>query len=977
MAFPPLVSSTPPPLDSFRESDDDEFGDYATGGIDGSSTTTDSPRENLTPIQTPIPSTTTSPQIINSTTHHSPSVDILSVPNGLHKSCINDDIMIVEKIDDTVSSIKLDLKIYSDGTTNSNSDLILSRDTELQESTDEQNNESNRIDRKETNQANLDKTSAINGDGGDVVSSDINSLAGTFKITDDQNYSLDKLEINEDHEPLSLILDDPTTVEILHPDLDDDFYNYNHFDKSLEHDSSQISDNKLKVTSNHQVNDVKSTSDESTNVKKYETNICLRENENKIVKFNENNEKHVDNLFDKVSSDFSDLLIAHGSHVNGVNNFTISGIETEIDVLKTESIRYNEDKTKSSNNLVNFNFDFDKTVIVNDTHVNEVTEDNSDTNIPSMGDEFGDFSDFNNIIINPADNQNINSSEQMKLADEFNKSTIEQVDKISGSTFSSFIDYQCTENNDKSKIDVLETRDFFATIDLSNRETIINSEQNSLPIIIPSQESTDDNSTFPMSSNSDDDTTENSTKNIKEINYFNADIKNLSTSELKNQKENDDFGDFADFSTEPIADSQSWACSEEFPRLPDPNEIIDDDDEFGDFNGFSSISTHPTISNINLRESISRIENKNAANKIEDIITNMFAVVTELPDINLEPLINDTDFIWTSLKQIEETNALTYQWNNSVSNNILLRSLGIDSRNILFGPRWNPNIPRFAANLGFAPLEPMKASLETQQAVSSSSKPSHTTTNDEVPAAQFDWNSSGLINPLDSNGGLSALLSLDLLYPFDPLLTPHYSGHSESYHHHAACNRSSIYFNTENSQVSDQNNHHKQSSESMESNSSKPQKQYQLTKIIEPLPGPSTVEWKTKSDNLASTVKISNNQKLPKNLQQMPITTKSVGISNATKSDASGFESTLNRSDSNKFNQHRNSSLLKRDHAVDLDYKVMDIHGRPMAVKQETVKVLKQLPDLSFLNARTLMFNPEQKQIVQDLGAMINRKMPG
>lgn len=35
MAFPPLVSSTPPPLDSFGDSEEDEFGDFAAGGIDG------------------------------------------------------------------------------------------------------------------------------------------------------------------------------------------------------------------------------------------------------------------------------------------------------------------------------------------------------------------------------------------------------------------------------------------------------------------------------------------------------------------------------------------------------------------------------------------------------------------------------------------------------------------------------------------------------------------------------------------------------------------------------------------------------------------------------------------------------------------------------------------------------------------------------------------------------------------------------
>lgn len=42
-------------------------------------------------------------------------------------------------------------------------------------------------------------------------------------------------------------------------------------------------------------------------------------------------------------------------------------------------------------------------------------------------------------------------------------------------------------------------------------------------------------------------------------------------------------------------------------------------------------------------------------------------------------------------------------------------------------------------------------------------------------------------------GGLSALLPLDLLCPFDPLLTPHCSTHSESYHQ-SACSTNSVYY---------------------------------------------------------------------------------------------------------------------------------------------------------------------------------------
>lgn len=56
-------------------------------------------------------------------------------------------------------------------------------------------------------------------------------------------------------------------------------------------------------------------------------------------------------------------------------------------------------------------------------------------------------------------------------------------------------------------------------------------------------------------------------------------------------------------------------------------------------------------------------------------------------------------------------------------------------------------MPRFAANLGFTPLEPMKTDLPSvhhQQPTVSQPEPAP-----EVPAAKFDWTSSGLVNPLD------------------------------------------------------------------------------------------------------------------------------------------------------------------------------------------------------------------------------------
>lgn len=70
-------------------------------------------------------------------------------------------------------------------------------------------------------------------------------------------------------------------------------------------------------------------------------------------------------------------------------------------------------------------------------------------------------------------------------------------------------------------------------------------------------------------------------------------------------------------------------------------------------------------------------------------------------------------------------------------------------------------MPRFASNLSFSPLEPLKPStaaptsyrvpLSTTNSIASSglSTSALSTGPVDVPAAQFDWNGSGLVNPLD------------------------------------------------------------------------------------------------------------------------------------------------------------------------------------------------------------------------------------
>lgn len=140
----------------------------------------------------------------------------------------------------------------------------------------------------------------------------------------------------------------------------------------------------------------------------------------------------------------------------------------------------------------------------------------------------------------------------------------------------------------------------------------------------------------------------------------------------------------------------------------------------------------------------------------------------------------------------------------------------------------------------------------------------------------------------------------------------------------------------------------------------KQQKSSHTSKIIEPLPGPCTVEWKKKGEQDFGKQKSNPSHRA---LRNAPLANnKSFPVSNNT---------------SRVHEYHRKISVGKKENMQDAEHIVMDRYGRPMAVQAETVKVLNQLPDLSFLNARTLLFNREQKQIVPDLGAMINRKMPG
>lgn len=146
-----------------------------------------------------------------------------------------------------------------------------------------------------------------------------------------------------------------------------------------------------------------------------------------------------------------------------------------------------------------------------------------------------------------------------------------------------------------------------------------------------------------------------------------------------------DFTEFADFSS----------ASNDKPQEITPNDDFDDDfgeftstnveeirqepefDDFGDFSEFSKSESEN-------EQPITLVLNKeNAASNTAAILTEIFPEINENTTEFRENEVEKNDKIFNELKDVTETNALLYQWSKSSSQNLLLKALNIDTRNIV------------------------------------------------------------------------------------------------------------------------------------------------------------------------------------------------------------------------------------------------------------------------------------------------------
>ncbi|XP_064073895.1 uncharacterized protein LOC113399323 isoform X1 [Vanessa tameamea] len=179
-----------------------------------------------------------------------------------------------------------------------------------------------------------------------------------------------------------------------------------------------------------------------------------------------------------------------------------------------------------------------------------------------------------------------------------------------------------------------------------------------------------------------------------------------------NANESSEFGEFtANF------DENAKETISEISNFHKNSSTEECDDDFGDFDDFKSVNNvestedkeetlNSNVSMLTLHSPENELQIVDSINNIlNSIFTNEISEPENDLDTKLEQFLSET---WGHLIDIDIRQPYIINWNNSLGQKTLLKALCIDSRNILFGPKWNYNMPKYATNLSTAPLQPQK-----------------------------------------------------------------------------------------------------------------------------------------------------------------------------------------------------------------------------------------------------------------------------
>lgn len=311
----------------------------------GLSVSSDSPHKLVTPVQTPLTSQHTSPRV-----NGIPEIPENSQINVAPKPTITEDLLILEKINDTVNNIKF-------GTEVEKLDEIIGNDSKKNLGNVNNNNKEIIVERGVSNGVNLNSES--------------NSFEGN------------KREANnlEDIEPLSLDLEDPTAAPDTVQSLNDAIYDYEDSQNWISNSNASTDISKADcfkiqdsgVTSNN----VNSLNKDFNGENKEDSNL---DSEDTIVK-SKLEDKSVENLNVSIKEDDFSFEVDGLEFVNVKNSVFCSPIENELSINNSNKEFFLKDQMEHE--------------IVTDLQLSEIKDDHYSAPLPDISkcpnEEFSDF----------------------------------------------------------------------------------------------------------------------------------------------------------------------------------------------------------------------------------------------------------------------------------------------------------------------------------------------------------------------------------------------------------------------------------------------------------------------------------------------------------------------------------------------------------------------------------------------------------
>lgn len=626
----------------------------------GLSVSSESPHKLITPIQTPITSQNVSPRING--INESLVLDNCSKINQALKCGTIDDLLIVEKAEDNVSHIRLTDRMDDSSVLENNFENASITERNVLDSP--RNGESHNVETSNSiehvcTQSVLAKENFVDTD---VISSNNSSLADSVKTISEQEGSSNDPETNDEIEPASLDLEDPaSTPDILHQ-LDDDFYNYEEFKNSTEwNDTVCDQETNETILQTDYLNVNKPNSDRECNeVNEVEKTYTPYGDDD--VSINDTNNDRSAFVHDERT--VCNLVTSQQLNVDGTDVFTQPDCEFSIEPKYIEMydvISNNETSMKSSETLhdsFNFDFTFDDAVReesnLDCTSVHTHTENNHTQKSSTKNDAntfFNQFCDVKNTI-QSKENEQVAIETKNQIVQE--KSTSEEIPAYTlrepieediheriilengliphdsdNSDFTEFMEHRDFDNvsklidnfhslsdNDK-KYETVQIHDASSS-DMSCVQKLSPIEKASLPSSNTSFDCSKDKINLITSTTEEACATckiENSVVYFSDGEFYDINLSKIEpvlTKVQENsclgiesaQNEDDDFGDFTNFSNTTV----QWKHDD-----AERPEATMDDDDFGDFNDFETSVGVVETQQFSLKESICRIENKNVS----------------------------------------------------------------------------------------------------------------------------------------------------------------------------------------------------------------------------------------------------------------------------------------------------------------------------------------------------------------------------